>query len=159
MSELFRAKRGSVSVETMSGPSFMKIEGIDGLSSSSVIVTSASMTRSEAMHYIKSLGGPVYTYAFGEAPGASTVSGIIFFQNSCGGGGGGSPIASVNRWYEQRRAYNSSGPITMSIGGAAFRAAIVGMNITAPGGEAPIANFTITYTIIPIQSSGGSGGL
>ena len=141
-----RSTAGAVYVEDLGGPQYLSVSGIPGFPSAGLILTSVQINRRESLHHIRTLGGAVYSYAFGELPGSAAVGGKIFLLNSCSGTTGA--FSRMNRSYSQSRAY-IGGLMYIGIGGASFRAALTGLDLSAAAGPFPDADFNLSFTIIP----------
>lgn len=156
MAEILSSRRGSVHKERVTSPQFMRVSGVGGLDNgSSVILTGAVIGRRESVQHIKVLTNKVYVYAFGEDVGNVVLNGIVFHQDSCSGGGS---IGGVNRFYDRNRAYQKGEIANIAIGGISFPVVLVGLNMNVAEGPFPFTRFSLTYTRIPLESSGGQGG-
>jgi hypothetical protein len=146
MAAILRSIPGSVSVENVDGPQYFSVSGIPN--APGMILTSVRVSRKESMAFLRTLGGNVYAYAFGEMPGSISVAGTIFFLNSCGGAWGN--FAPLNMSYGGKRAYKG-GMTFIGIGGASFRCAMTGVNFGAEAGPFPDGKFSFDFTIIPSE--------
>lgn len=111
-----------------------------------LIITGVSVHRKQVTQYIKTLDDKVFGYAWGEAPGSITVSGIIFFGNCQSSTGGG--IATINSYYDTNNVYKKSAPISVSLGSAAFQGYLEEVQLSAQMNEYNYGEFTLSMTII-----------
>lgn len=148
MAAILRSIPGSVTVENVDGPQYLSVSGVPGASAAGMILTGVKVSRRESLSFIRTLGGQVYSYAFGEMPGSMMVSGIIFFLDSCGGGLGN--FKKLNDSYEARRAYKG-GPTFVGVGGASFKCALTGVDFGADAGPFPDGRFSLNFTILPTE--------
>lgn len=154
MAELFRSARGTVIVETVSGPQYMTVSGpgLDILGSS--VLSAVRVSRKESVHHIKTLSNTVFSYAFGEFPGSASVTGILLLGNTCGARQ--SSLGRANSSYERNRAYVAGKTAYLGIGGASFKVALTSLDLAADAGPFPMGQFTMGFAIIPNESQGGS---
>ena len=136
-------------MEEVAGPQYMSVSGVP--MSPGLILTSVRVSRRESLAFVRTLGGAVYTYAFGELPGSMSVSGLVFFLDSCGGRWG--DFARASSQYSARRAY-AGDMAFVGIGGAGFRCVLSGADFGAEASETPMGSFSMNFTVIP---SGGRG--
>jgi len=148
MAAILRSTPGAVSVENIDGPQYLSVSGVPGAPSAGMIISGVRVSRKESLSFIRTLGGQVYSYAFGESPGSLSVSGIIFFLNSCGSGLAN--FKRINDAYEARRAYKG-GPLFVGVGGASFKCALSGVDFGADAGPFPDGRFTMSFTILPTE--------
>jgi hypothetical protein len=154
MAEILSSRSGTVTVSAQEGPQIMRLDGVNLSQTASMIVTGMRFARSEGIQVTKALSGAAYTYAFGEVPGNASVTGKIFFQNACDPNSS-RVIANLNAYYSSARAY-SGGSRILSIGGAALKVVLTGLEAGMEAGPVPIGSFTLSYTILP--SDFGTGG-
>lgn len=146
MAALMKSTAGAVVVDDVGGPQYLSVSGVPGFPSSGLVLTSVQINRRESVQHIRTLGGAVYSYAFGELPGSAVVAGRIFLLNSCSGTTGS--LGQMNSAYEGKRAYQG-GLTFVGIGGASFQVVLTGLDLSAQSGPFPDAEFSMSFTIIP----------
>jgi hypothetical protein len=146
MAQLIKSHAGSVYVENIEGPQYMSVSGVGLFGGGSFLLSGIKISRRESIQHIKTMTNQVFTYAFGELPGSVQIEGIIIFLNACGGAAG--TMGGPNAYYDGRRAY--SGLTTyVGVGGAGFKAALTGLDMSADAGPFPYGRFSLGFTIIP----------
>ena len=149
MAAILRSIPGAVVVEHVDGPQYLHVSGVPGTESSGLILTGIRVSRKESLSFIRTLGGQVYAYAFGEMPGTISVSGLIFFLDSCGNPLG--DFKGINDSYEARRAYRG-GPLFVGVGRASFKCALSSLEFGSEAGPFPDGKFTMSFTILPTDA-------
>lgn len=146
MATLIKSKAGSVFVESIEGPQYMSVSGVNVFSNSSILLSSIRVSRRESLQHIKTMTNRVYTYAFGEMPGQVQIGGTVIFLSACGGASGN--FAMPDDYFESKRAYKGK-TIFVGVGGASFKAALTSLDITAEAGPFPHGKFVLGFTTIP----------
>lgn len=154
MAEIFKARKGSVFVETQGTYRTLHVSGLSGVfNGGNTVLQGFSMSRSEALKFVKTLGDRIYAYSFGENPGQVAIAGTLFLGPSCGGGGGGaSMIRTLDRFYSNNRAYSTGKFTSISIGNMSMLVVLTGISISAESSDFDIARFSLNYTRIPEES-------
>lgn len=149
MANLFRSTAGEVTVDNYSGPQYMQVSGVPGIKSG--ILSSVRISRNEVVQHIKTLTAAVYSYAFGEGVGKVSVSGILFLNSLCVGS---ASMGDINRQYDRNRVFSRPVPIILGIGGASLKAILVGLDMGAEASATPTAQFSMSFDILPTDTSG-----
>lgn len=160
--EILSARRGSIFVEHTRAPRTLTVAGsatslFDGIL---IIATGFRLGRQESFQQIRTFANKFFTYSFGEKPGLITISGIFFYSNGCTESSSDPAaqlsssdlVARINSTYESMRAWSSSGYQSVAVGGAAFRALLVGLEVSADAEDMGIGRMQLTFSTIPNEA-------
>lgn len=123
---------------------FAKVKPSIGGEGETLIITGITVHRKQVTQYVKTLDDKVFGYAWGEAPGTVTITGIIFFGN-CGSPNSGG-ISAVNSYYDSNNVYKKTSPISVSLGSTAFQGYLEELQISAEMNEYNYGTFTLSLT-------------
>lgn len=151
MADLFKSVSGSVIKSGVSSPTFITVDGLDGLlKGGKLLLTSIRIDRAQDVQFLKTLSNLYYIYAFGEAPGKVNISGLLFFSDCGSKSISGGSIGQINSFYESNNAYSKKGTIQISGGdGMSFKTILTGLSISGDMTPYNYASFSLSFSLIP----------
>ena len=127
MSDLFRARAGTLIRSTVSSPRFITVDGLDEmLRGGKMLGTSFRLDRGQDVLPLKTLNNLYYLYAFGESPGKILIGGLIFFSNCLSTSDQSQVIKDLNSYYKGNNAFTKPTPTRITVSSSSDSSNVIG---------------------------------
>jgi hypothetical protein len=120
---------------------------VQGLPSSTVLITSAGFAQNANVQFMQSLSRLIYVYSFGEQMGTVQISGIALWKECSGAVGTG--IKEIMRYYQNNSVSARRSPVTITLVQERVDGFLRGVRTTFDDPTRGMTGFQLVFATMP----------